>query len=151
MTRRTQPNVLLVEDNPGDVRLLREVLTGDVEGGGSRATLHVVPDGEQALTYLAQEDQRPDLILLDLNLPGMSGKEVLDQIKADSDLLTIPVLILTSSSAPSDISDCYERHANCYLVKPKGYADLVELGRALEEFWLSRVEPCPPNPNRRAR
>ena len=138
--------ILLVEDNPGDVRLTRETL----RDSKVLNALHVVQDGEQALAFLRREgpyeDQpRPDVILLDLNLPRKDGREVLAEIKADPGLRSIPVVVLTSSDAEQDIAKSYSLHANCYLTKPVDLARFAELVRMLEDFWFSVVR-LPPNP-----
>ncbi len=132
--------VLLVEDSPGDVRLTREAFK---EANG-RLTLHVVADGIEAMTFLRQEDDRsqaprPDLILLDLNLPRMDGREVLATIKSDSDLRTIPTVILTTSDAEIDITKSYELQANAFLNKPVGLEDFETLVRSINDFWLMVV------------
>lgn len=133
--------ILLVEDNPGDVRLTQEVL----RDGRINNTLNVVGDGVEALAYLRREgahrDARPqDLILLDLNLPRMGGREVLAQIKGDHELRKIPVIVLTTSSAESDILAAYELHANCYITKPVDLGRFVEVVRSIEDFWLTIVK-----------
>lgn len=132
---------LLVEDNPGDVRLTQESLAESK----IHNKLNVVSDGESALKYLKREDpfqdtSRPDLILLDLNLPRMSGHEVLQVIKADPDLLTIPVVVLTASSAEEDIVRSYTQHANCYITKPLDYEQFMRVVHSINSFWLSIVE-----------
>lgn len=134
------PHILLVEDNPGDVHLTREAL----EEGPGDSVLHVVDNGEKGLQFLRREGEfadavRPDLILLDLNLPRVKGKEVLEQIKTDPSLCSIPVVILTSSEAPMDVSDAYRLHANCYVAKPANLDRYFELIQTLEKFWLETV------------
>jgi chemotaxis family two-component system response regulator Rcp1 len=130
--------ILLVEDNPGDVLLTREALgEGRVP---NRVT--VARDGVEALAMLRRQGAhaaapRPDLILLDLNLPLKDGREVLEEIKADSDLQRIPILILTTSKADPDVRAAYQHHANSYLVKPVDLEQFVALMRAIESFWLS--------------
>lgn len=133
--------ILLVEDNPGDVRLTEEALK---EGKVSN-TLHVARDGAEALEFLRREGEfrdapRPDLILLDLNLPKVSGPEVLEEIKADPALMCIPVVILTTSTAEQDIFKCYERHANCFINKPVELDSFLRVIRSIEEFWLEIVK-----------
>ena len=133
-------DVLLVEDNPGDVYLTREAF----ELGSIAKTLTVVEDGEAALDYLfrrgAYANARvPDLVLLDLNLPKVDGRDVLATIKADPELRHIPVLILSTSNAEKDVAGAYEHHANCYLTKPSDLADYVDLIRHIEEYWLNMV------------
>ncbi len=132
--------ILLVEDNPGDVRLTVEAL----REGKIRTNLTVVKDGEQALDLLQQEDgysetPRPDLILLDLNLPKRDGREVLREIKGDSTLKHIPVVILTTSRSPEDVLGTYELHANCYITKPVDLEQFLGVVRAIEDFWLTVV------------
>jgi two-component system, chemotaxis family, response regulator Rcp1 len=136
--------ILLVEDNPGDVRLTREALKDGKVGN----RLHVVGDGVEALAFLRQEGKyagvpRPDLILLDLNLPKKDGREVLAEIKADADLTRIPVVVLTTSRAEQDILQTYDLHVNCYITKPIDLEQFVEVVRRIEEFWLTIVIlPC---------
>jgi CheY-like chemotaxis protein len=138
--------ILLVEDNPGDVRLTVEALgTAKV-----RNTLHVVEDGERALAFLHREGSyanspRPDLILLDLNLPRKDGREVLAEIKQDHDLKRIPVVILTSSAAEQDILQSYNLHANCYITKPVDLDQFLRVVRSIEDFWLMVVKLPPPD------
>src|SRR5262245_7160074 len=129
--------ILLIEDNSGDVVLIREAL-----GAGARTNLSVARDGESALRRLRQLGDvtnavRPDLILLDLNLPRLSGREVLAAIKSDARLRRIPVVVLTSSQAEQDVADSYELHANCYVCKPLDLNEFVKAIRAVEEFWLT--------------
>jgi two-component system, chemotaxis family, response regulator Rcp1 len=136
--------VLLVEDNPGDVRLTREAL----KEGKVRNNLHVVPDGVEAIAYLRREGQfadavRPDLILLDLNLPRMDGREVLATIKSDPDLRNIPVVVLTSSQAEQDIVRAYDLHANCYVTKPVDLDQFITVVKSIEDFWFSIVKLPP--------
>lgn len=133
-------HILLVEDNPGDVRLTREALRGAKVAND----LQVVGDGEAAIDYLRRRGQyadatRPDIVLLDLNLPRLDGREVLMDIKSDPDLAKIPILILTSSSAERDIHSAYELHANCYISKPVDFTEFIEAVRSLEGFWLRIV------------
>jgi CheY-like chemotaxis protein len=132
--------ILLVEDNAGDVRLTREAL----KEGRIRNRLHVVSDGEHALRFLRRQDEyndapRPDLILLDLNLPRLDGREVLTDIKNDPLLKQIPVVVLTSSRAEKDLLSAYDKHANCFITKPVGFEDFMEVVRSIESFWLSIV------------
>jgi CheY-like chemotaxis protein len=132
--------ILLVEDNPGDVRLTREVL----KEGRIHNTLNVASDGVEALDYLhrrgAFADTKPqDLILLDLNLPKMNGREVLATIKKDPDLKHIPVVVLTTSSAEEDVLSAYDLHANCYITKPVDLDQFVRVVQSIEDFWLSIV------------
>jgi chemotaxis family two-component system response regulator Rcp1 len=132
--------ILLVEDNPGDVRLTLEALRGAKVAN----ELHVVGDGESALDFLHQRGTyatalRPDIILLDLNLPRLEGREVLAEIKTDPDLAKIPTIVLTSSSADVDIQECYELHANCFISKPVDFTEFLAAVRSLEGFWLKIV------------
>ena len=130
----------MVEDNPGDVRLTQEVL----KEGRIANTLNVVMDGVEALKYLRREGdyakvRDTDLILLDLNLPKMDGREVLAVIKADPVLSRIPVVVLTTSGAEADILSAYSLHANCYITKPVSLDRFVDVVRSIEDFWLSLV------------
>ncbi len=132
--------ILMVEDNPGDIRLTVEAL----KEGKVRNNFHAVEDGVEALAFLRQEGNyaqvpRPDLILLDLNLPKMNGREVLAEIKADPDLRRIPVVILTVSKAEQDILKSYNLHANCYITKPVDLDQFLEVVKAIENFWLTVV------------
>lgn len=133
--------ILIVDDNPGDVRLMREAL----KDGKVRNTLHAVGTGEEALAFLQRTDgyahvERPDLILLDLNLPGMSGQEVLEVVKQDEDLRKIPVVILTTSSHDEEILRTYRLHANCFVTKPVDFDKFVAVVQTLQEFWLTIVK-----------
>lgn len=133
--------ILLVEDSPGDVRLTQECMK---EAKVSN-NLYVVGDGVEALAYLRQEGKytdarRPDLILLDLNLPKKDGREVLAEIKADEVLRRIPVVVLTISKAEEDILKTYDLHANCYIVKPLDLEQFFGVVRSIEDFWLSIVK-----------
>lgn len=133
--------ILLVEDSAGDVRLTQEALrTGKVSN-----RLSVVEDGEKALAFLRRQGPyadvaRPDLILLDLNLPRKDGKEVLAEIKADPALRTIPVVVLTVSSADEDILRAYHLNANCYITKPVDFGQFLRVVRSIESFWLTIVK-----------
>ena len=132
--------ILLVEDNEGDIRLTREAL----KEGRIRNRLNVVSDGEQALRFLRREQEfagmpRPDLVLLYLNLPRLDGREVLAAIKKDPDLKQIPVVVLTSSRADEDLLKAYDSHANCYISKPVGFEDFMQVIRSIENFWLTIV------------
>lgn len=138
-------DILLVEDSPGDVRLTQEALAE----GKIRTNLHVATDGEQALQFLRRQEPyadapRPDLIMLDLNLPRVDGREVLANIKADSSLRLIPVVVLTTSSANEDIHRVYGLNANCYITKPVDYDQFIRVVRSIEDFWLTIVR-LPPN------
>ena len=133
-------HILLVEDNPGDVRLTQEVLKDSSVHHG----LSYVPDGEAAIQFLKQaapyqSAERPDLILLDLNLPKKDGRQVLEEIKADPDLRAIPVVVLTTSRAEQDVLAAYSLHANCYVQKPVDLDQFWSIVRAIEEFWLTTV------------
>jgi len=128
---------LLVEDNPGDVRLTREAL----KEGRLEKNLNVAPDGVEAMSFLRREGDyvgaaRPDVILLDLNLPRKSGREVLAEIKGDPELRRIPVVVLSTSGSEEDIVGSYELHANCYVTKPPDFERYLEAVRTIEEFWL---------------
>ncbi len=125
------PRILVVDDSCADVRLLREA----VQEQGIVADLLTVEDGEQALAYLAH-GPRPDLVLLDLNLPRVDGREVLTAMKDDPELRAIPVIVLSTSSSPGDVADCYARHANSYIVKPMHLEELGAVMRAIDDFWL---------------
>jgi two-component system, chemotaxis family, response regulator Rcp1 len=132
--------ILLVEDNPGDVRLTVEAL----RDGKMDNPLDVVKDGIEALAYLRQEGvyagkPLPDLILLDLNLPRMDGREVLAAIKADERLRLIPVVVLTTSKAEQDILKSYHLHANCFITKPVDFEKFTEVVQAIDDFWMSIV------------
>ena len=132
---------LLVEDSPGDVRLTQEAF----REANVAINLHVATDGVEAMAFLNREGAhsgapRPDLILLDLNLPRMDGREVLAHIKADKSLKTIPTVILTTSEAEADILGSYELNANCYLSKPVQLDDFQSLVHSINDFWLTRVK-----------
>jgi len=140
-------DVLLVEDNPGDVRLTREAL----KEGKVINNLNVVRDGEEALAYLHREGPyaaapRPDIILLDLNLPRKDGRGVLAEIKQDEALKRIPVVVLTTSRAEEDILRTYELHANCYIVKPVDLDQFITVVKTINDFWFSVVK-LPPSEN----
>jgi two-component system, chemotaxis family, response regulator Rcp1 len=137
-------DILLVEDNPADVELTREHLALSK----IRNELHVVMNGLEALQYLRHEDSykdatRPDLILLDLNLPGMDGREVLGEIKEDPKLKSIPIVILTSSDAEQDVVKTYDLGANCYVQKPVDLARFETIVKAIEDFWFTIVKLPP--------
>lgn len=140
--------ILLVEDNPGDVRLTQEAL----KEGSLDYSLSVVGDGEEALDFLYRRDgyessPRPDLVLLDLNLPKRDGREVLAEIKEDADLRRIPVVILTTSEAEQDVVQTYDLHANCYITKPVDLNEFIEVVQSIEMFWLTLVELPPEEPS----
>jgi chemotaxis family two-component system response regulator Rcp1 len=137
--------ILLVEDNPGDVDLTREAL----ENSKVYNILHVVGNGEAAMTFLRRQGEyanapRPDLVLLDLNLPRKDGREVLAEIKSDEDLKRIPVVILTSSGDEEDILKSYNLHANCYITKPIDINQFIKVVKSIEDFWFTIVK-LPPN------
>ena len=130
----------MVEDSPGDVRLMQEAL----HEGKVANRVHVVHDGVEAMAFLRQEGEyadvpRPDLILLDLNLPRKDGREVLAELKADDDLRRIPTVVLTTSQAEEDILRAYDLHANCYMTKPVDLAQFLDLVRNIEQYWLLMV------------
>lgn len=132
--------ILMVEDSQIDVLMTREAFKQD----RLINTLHTVEDGVQAMQFLRQEAEfasspRPDLILLDLNLPRKNGHEVLAEIKADPDLKAIPVIVLTTSQAEQDILEAYDLHANCYIVKPVGFENFVKAVQSIQQFWFSVV------------
>jgi CheY-like chemotaxis protein len=136
--------ILLVEDNPGDVRLAREALAE----GKFVNTLNVASDGVEAMDFLRRKGKhakapRPDLIILDLNLPRKDGREVLAEIKGDDDLKRIPVVVLTVSKAEEDILKSYDLHANCFISKPIDMTQFVKVVRSVEEFWFSIVKLPP--------
>ena len=140
--------VLLVEDSPGDVRLTKEAL----RDANPAIHLHVALDGVEAMAFLKRQGAharapRPDLILLDLNLPKMDGREVLGQIKADDSLKTIPTIILTTSSAEADIVKSYQLHANCFLSKPVQLDAFESLVKSINEFWLTKAQLPPTEPS----
>ncbi|MBI5075343.1 MAG: response regulator [Nitrospirae bacterium] len=133
-------DILLVEDNPGDVDLAREALGM----GKLHNTLHVVQDGVAAMSFLLKTGKyvnapRPDLIILDLNLPKKDGRQVLAEIKNDAELKRIPVVILTTSRAEEDILKTYNLHANCYITKPIDMKQFLHVVQSIEEFWLCIV------------
>ncbi|MBO3750818.1 response regulator [Streptosporangiaceae bacterium NEAU-GS5] len=134
-------DVLLVEDDPGDVLLTREAFADNKV----RNKLHVVHDGEQALRFLRNQAPyadvpRPDLVLLDLNLPRMDGREVLEEIKHDNDLRSIPVVILTTSEAEEDIVRSYQLHANAYVSKPVDFNQFIKVVRQIDDFFVTVVK-----------
>lgn len=134
-------DILLVEDNTGDARLAQEAL----KESKIKNTLHIVTDGEQATDFLFQRNgyekaARPDLILLDLNLPKKDGREVLAEIKRNEDLRTIPIVILTMSKSEEDIIRSYHLHANCYITKPLDLDKFIQVIKTIEDFWLSIVQ-----------
>jgi two-component system response regulator len=137
-------DILLVEDNPGDVRLAQEAL----KESKIKNKLFVVEDGVEAMAFLRQQGKyasapRPDLVLLDLNLPRKSGREVLAEVKTDENLKRIPVVVLTVSRAEEDVLKCYNYHANCYITKPLDFNQFMEVTKSIEEFWLTIVKLPP--------
>ena len=136
--------ILLVEDNPGDVRLTQEA----VREAKIRNRLNVVNDGEQAIAYVRRQGAfadrpRPDLILLDLNLPRKDGREVLQELKSDPDLHRIPVVVLTSSAAEQDILHTYDLYANAYVTKPVDLEQFMHVVSSIQDFWLNIVKLPP--------
>ncbi len=134
-------DVLLVEDDPGDVVLIKEAF----EYNKVHNALHVVSDGVQALDFLYRRDghenaPRPDLVLLDLNLPRKDGREVLEEVKADPDLRTIPIVVLTTSEAEEDIVRSYDLHANAYVTKPVDFDRFIEVVRLIDDFFVPVVK-----------
>jgi len=137
-------DILIVEDNQGDARLIREVLND----GKVFTTLHIVKDGVQAMEFLRKKGEYskapyPDLIILDLNLPKMDGREVLAEIKNDEKLKKIPVVIMTISQAEEDILKSYNLHANCFVTKPIDLDQFIKVIKSIEEFWFSIVKLPP--------
>lgn len=137
-------DILLVEDNPGDVRLAREAL----KESKVRNNIFVVEDGVEAMKFLRRQGKyedkpRPDLILLDLNLPRKSGREVLAEVKSDDNLKRIPVCVLTVSRDEQDIIRAYNLHANCYITKPLDFEQFMNITKSIEEFWLTIVKLPP--------
>jgi chemotaxis family two-component system response regulator Rcp1 len=134
-------DVLLVEDSPGDIRLTQEAF----KDAKIHIKLHVVTDGAEAMAFLDREEKyagkpRPDLILLDLNLPKKSGREVLEEIKMSPELKSIPVVILTTSATEEDVLRSYQLHANCYITKPVNLEGFLKVVRSIDNFWLSIVQ-----------
>jgi CheY-like chemotaxis protein len=133
--------ILLAEDNPGDVMLTKKAL----EEGKLANNLHVTTDGVDALQFLRQEGEhedapRPDLVLLDLNMPRKDGEDVLEEMQADASLRRIPVVVLTSSESEEDIAKSYELNANAYLTKPVDFDGFVEIVNRMEDFWFQVVK-----------
>jgi CheY-like chemotaxis protein len=144
--RKGKIDIMLVEDNPADARLTAEAMR-DCD---MPTNLHHVWDGEQAMGFLRREGEfaeapRPDIVLLDLNMPKMDGRAVLAQLKGDPRLMTIPVVVLTTSEAEEDILKSYELHANCYVQKPVDLDKFMSIVGLIENFWLSAVR-LPPAP-----
>jgi CheY-like chemotaxis protein len=148
MVERNGPiEILLVEDNPGDVRLTKEAL----KEGKVFSNLHTVKDGVEAMEFLRRQGKfssvpRPDIILLDLNLPKKDGREVLQEIKSDEQLKRIPVVVLTTSKAEEDVLRTYNLHANCYVTKPVDLEKFMVVVKTIDSFWLT-VVTLPPNGN----
>jgi two-component system, chemotaxis family, response regulator Rcp1 len=145
--QQTTREVLLVEDNPGDVRLAREAF----RDANKQIRLHLASDGLEAMAYLQQQGvhigaPRPDLILLDLNVPKMDGREVLARIKADDKLKMIPTIVLSSSETDADVLISYQLQANCYLKKPAKWDAFDDLVKSVINFWLSGVKLPPQLP-----
>lgn len=141
MTSLEPINILLIEDNLGDIRLTEEAL----KEHEIKIKLNVVMDGEEAMKYLRKTDafanaQTPDIILLDLNLPKKDGREILKEIKEDQILKSIPVIVLTISSAERDIMTSYQLHANCYITKPLDFNQFIEVIKKTGEYWFSIVK-----------
>ena len=144
VTRSEPVEILLVEDNAGDVRLTREAL----KEGKVLNRLHVAGDGVEALAFLKREGEyagavRPDLILLDLNMPRKDGRELLADIKSDPGLRRIPVVVLTTSKAEEDIAKSYDLHANCFITKPVDLNQFIAVVQAVEDFWFTIVRLPP--------
>jgi chemotaxis family two-component system response regulator Rcp1 len=141
-SKATEPvDVLLIEDNPGDVRLTKEAL----KDAKLKIHMHVVGDGMEAMAFLRKQGKyasspRPDLVLLDLNLPKKDGRQVLAEIKEDPDLKRIPVVIITSSKAEEDVLKSYNLHANCYVTKPLDLDQFITVVQSIEQFWLTIVK-----------
>lgn len=146
MELRHEIRILLIEDNPGDVRLFREA----IKECTTPCSIRVAWDGEEAKNMLfvhrGGSDSPPDLIVLDLNLPKVTGDQVLLSIKADTELRSIPVLILSGSSDRADIRRCYDNQASCYLVKPADLGDYMRLVQAWGNFWMSQASLPPRTP-----
>jgi two-component system, chemotaxis family, response regulator Rcp1 len=137
--------ILLVEDSPSDAFIAKEAL----KRAGGTSNLHIAHDGVEALAFLRKQGDyfdapRPDIILLDLNMPRKDGREVLAEIKSDNKFKCIPVIVLTSSSAEQDISTAYELHANCYITKPTDFSKFKDMLKSIESFWFNNVT-LPPN------
>jgi CheY-like chemotaxis protein len=142
---RSPVEILLVEDNPGDERLTREAL----REGKVYHNLHWVKDGVEAMAFLRRQGKyasvpRPDIVLLDLNLPKKDGREVLEEIKTDEDLKRIPVVVLTTSKAEEDVLRTYNLHANCFVTKPVDLEKFIVVVKSIDVFWLT-VVTLPPN------
>jgi len=141
MTPMKDVEVLLVEDDPGDVELIREGLNG----AKIFINLHVIDDGIKAMKYLRREGpyraaSKPDLIILDLNLPKKDGKDVLHEVKNDERLKSIPVVVLTTSASEEDVNRCYELGANCCITKPIGLEEFLKIVKSIKNFWVTIVK-----------
>jgi len=139
---RQRAVVLLVEDNPDDVIMIREAF----EQSLTPIQLYVVSNGEQAIKFVRRTDRdapRPSLILLDLNLPIRNGLDVLAELKSDTDFLSIPILVLTTSQAPDDIQRCYSLHANAYIIKPPDFDGLADVIKQVATYFLGLISPPP--------
>jgi len=139
-TRNTTVDILLVEDNPADVRLTMEAM----RECGFDTRVHVAENGVEAMRFLRREGDFssapvPDLVILDLNLPVKNGSEVLAEVKGDARLRKIPVIVLSTSSSPEDIERSYDLHANCYICKPSGFDEYLEVVTGIEKFWCDTV------------
>ena len=148
MSRKSIEMLLLVEDNPGDVRLTKEALAD----GKIVNRIFAVGDGQEAMDFLHKTGKyakaaRPDIILLDLNLPKKDGREVLQEVKSDLKLKNIPIIVLTTSQAEQDIAIAYERHANCFVTKPVDFEQFISVVRSMENFWFSIVKLPPRGEN----
>lgn len=142
-------DILIVDDNRADIRLVEEIF----KKGKMIVSLHSILDGMEAMEYLRKEGKhkdvhRPDLILLDLNMPRKDGREVLEEIKSDDKLQTIPVIVMTVSKAEEDILRSYKLHANAYIVKPIELNQFIDVVSSIEDFWLTIVK-LPPNSNKK--
>jgi two-component system, chemotaxis family, response regulator Rcp1 len=141
-------DILIVEDNPGDARLIKEVLNSNK----IFTSLHIVKDGVEAMEFLRNEGKfrsvpKPDLIILDLNLPRKDGREVLSEIKSDMELKHIPIVIMTISQAEEDILKSYNLHANCYITKPIDLNQFIKVVKSIEDFWFTIVKLPPKSSN----
>src|SRR5262249_22110380 len=138
----SKPAILLVDDSPADLDLIREGLAGS----SYESQIHIVPDGEEAIAFLRNSGKyaaacRPDLMILDLNLPRKDGRAVLADFKSEPQLRTIPVVVFTTSRSRQDVSRCYELGANCYVTKPGSLQDFLVAVKSIEQFWLGVATP----------
>lgn len=132
-------NILLVEDNPGDATLISDAFDQVADD----VRVHTVSDGAEAMSYLSDHRETgsfPDLLLLDLNVPRVHGLDLLETLQEESELVTLPVIVLTSSQNEDDIAESYDRHANAYLTKPNSHDEYVSLARAVDEFWVRTAQ-----------